>query len=105
MIALLKFLMKNKVRKEMKMSKWKNVQTGDTFDSRGEAFDDIFDNISPSDVIYHIIETAEEKDLVAALDGKTPDFYTYNLMGFAEKQCDKYIVEIPDEEEEDTEEN
>ena len=52
------------------MSKWKNLQTGDIFDSRGEAFDDIFDNISPSDVIYHIIETAEEKDLVAALDGK-----------------------------------
>ena len=105
MIVLLKFLMKNKVRKEMKMSKWKNVQTGDTFDSRGEAFDDIFDNISPSDIIYYIIETAEEKDLVAALDGKKPDFYTYNLMGFAEKQCDKYIAEIPDEEEENTEEN
>ena len=87
------------------MSKWKNLQTGDIFDSRGEAFDDIFDNISPSDVIYYIIETAEEKDLVAALDGKKPDFYTYNLMGFADKQCDKYIVEIPDEEEEDTEEN
>lgn len=78
------------------MNKWKNLQTGDIFDSLGEAFDDIFDNISPSDVIYHIIETAEEKDLVAALDGKKPDFYTYNLMGFAEKQCDKYIVEIPD---------
>ena len=87
------------------MSKWKNLKTGDIFDSRGQAFDDIFDNISPSDVIYHIIETAEEKDLVAALDGKKPDFYTYNLMGFAEKQCDKYIVEIPDEEEEDTEED
>ena len=87
------------------MSKWRNEQTGDIFDSRGEAFDDIFDNISPSDVIYYIIETAEEKDLVAALDGKIPDFYTDYLMGIAEKQCDDYIVEIPDEEEEDTEEN
>lgn len=87
------------------MSKWKNLQTDDIFDSRGEAFDDIFDNISPSDVIYHIIETAEEKDLVAALDGKIPDFYTDNLMKLADKQCNKYIVEIPDEEEEDTEEN
>ena len=87
------------------MSKWKKLQTGDIFDSRGEAFDNIFDNISPSDVIYYIIETAEEKDLVAALDGKTPDFYTDNLMKFAEEQCNKYIVEIPDEEEEDMEEN
>lgn len=87
------------------MSKWKNLQTGEIFDSRGQAFDDIFDNVSPSDVIYHIIETAEEKDLVAALDGKIPDFYTCNLMEFAEKQCNEYIVEIPDEEEEDTEEN
>lgn len=83
------------------MSKWKNLQTDEIFDSRGEAFDDIFDNISPSDVIYHIIETTEEKDLVAALDGEIPDFYTYNLMGFAEKQCNKYVVEIPDEEEEE----
>lgn len=87
------------------MSKWKNLQTGDIFDSRGVAFDDIFDNVSPSDVIYYIIETAEEKDLVAALDGKIPDFYTDNLMKFAEKLCADYIVEIPDEEEEDTEEN
>lgn len=87
------------------MSKWKNMQTGEIFNSRGEAFDNIFDNISPSDVIYYIIETAEEKDLVAALDGKTPDFYTDNLMKLAEKQCNDYIVEIPDEEEENMEEN
>lgn len=87
------------------MSKWKNLQTGDIFDSRGEAFDDIFDNVSPSDVIYHIIETAEEKDLVAALDGKIPDFYTNNLMKLADKQCADYIVEISDEEEENMEEN
>ena len=87
------------------MSKWKNLQTGEIFDSRGEAFDDIFDNISPSDVIYYIIETAEEKDLVAALEGKKPDFYTDNLMKLSDKQCVDYIVEIPDEEEENTEEN
>ena len=87
------------------MSKWKNLQTGDIFDSRGEAFDNIFDNISPSDVIYHIIETAEEKDLVAALEGKKPDFYTDNLMKLVNKQCADYIVEIPDEEEENTEED
>lgn len=88
------------------MSKWKNLETGDIFDSRGEAFDDIFDNISPSDVIYHIIETEEEKDLVAALDGKKPDFYTDKFMELAERRCDEYIVEIPDEEEEeDTEED
>lgn len=87
------------------MSKWKNLQTGDIFNSRGEAFDDIFDNVSPSDVIYYIIETAEEEDLIAALNGKIPDFYTDKLMEFAEKQCNKYIVEIPDEEEENTEEN
>ena len=90
------------------MSKWKNLQTGDIFGSRGEAFDDIFDNISPSDVIYYIIETAEEKDLVAALEGKKPDFYTDNLMKLADKQCANRIVEISveeEEEEEDTEEN
>lgn len=87
------------------MSKWKNLKTGDIFDSRGEAFDDIFDNVSPSDVIYHIIETAEEKDLVSALDGKKPYFYTDNLMKLADKQCADYIVEIPDEEKEDMEEN
>lgn len=87
------------------MSKWKNLQTGEIFDSRGEAFDDIFDNVSPSDVIYHIIETAEEKDLVAALNGKKPDFYTYKLMELADKQCSDCLIEIPDEEEENTEEN
>ena len=87
------------------MSKWKNLQTGEIFDSRDEAFDDIFDNVSPADVIYYIIETAEKKDLVAALKGKKPDFYTDNLMKLADKQCADYIVEIPDEEGEDTEEN
>ena len=83
------------------MSKWKNLQTGDIFDSRGEAFDDIFDNVSPSDVIYHIIETAEEKDLVAALNGNKPNFYTDKLMEFADKQCDDYIYEIFETEEEE----
>ena len=87
------------------MSKWKNLETGDIFDSYDAAYDDIFDNLSPLDVICSIFENTEEEDLIAALDGKKPDFYTYNLMGFAEKQCDEYIVEIPDEEEENTEEN
>lgn len=88
------------------MSKWKNLETGEIFDSRGQAFDDIFDNVSPSDVIYHIIETAEEKDLVAALNGNKPDFYTDKFMELAEKQCADYIVEIlEDDEEEDMEGN
>lgn len=86
------------------MSKWENLETGDIFDSYDAAYDDIFDNISPLDVICSIFENTEEEDLIAALDGKTPDFYTYNLMGFAKKQCDKYIVEIPDNTE-DKEEN
>lgn len=87
------------------MSKWKNLETGDIFDSYDAAYDDIFDNLSPLDVICSIFEDTEEEDLIAALNGKTPDFYTYNFMEFAEKQCNKYVVEIPDEEEENMEEN
>lgn len=85
------------------MSKWKNLQTGDIFDSYDAAYDDIFDNLSPLDIICSIFEDTEEEDLIAALNGKTPDFYTNSLMEFARKQFDEYIVKIP--EEENTEEN
>lgn len=36
------------------MSKWKNLQTGDIFDSYDAAYDDIFDNLSPLDIICSI---------------------------------------------------
>lgn len=87
------------------MSKWKNLQTNNTFNSCEEACDEIYDNLSLEDVIEHIMETSDSYDVIAALNGNKPDFYTNKFMELADRQCADYIVEIPDEEEEDTEEN
>lgn len=86
------------------MSKWENLETGNTFDSYEKACDDVYDNLSPSDVFDYIIETVDESDIIAALDGKKPDFYTNKFMELAEKQCDEYIVEILEDEEDEEEE-
>lgn len=83
------------------MSKWLNEEHGGMFYSYEEACDDIYDNLSPLSVIDYIIETTEEEDLIAALDGKKPDFYTDKFMEVAEKRCADYIVEILETEEEE----
>ena len=87
------------------MSKWKNLETGNTFGSYEEVCDEIYDNLLFDDVIEYIMETSDDYDVIAALNGNKPDFYTDKFMELADRQCADYIVEIPDEEEEDTEEN
>lgn len=87
------------------MSKWKDTVFDDIYDSYEEAFDDFCENLSPYEVFDYILNTAREGDIVAALNGKKPDFYTYKLMELADKQCTDSLVEILDEEEENTEED
>lgn len=86
------------------MSKWKDTVVNDIYDSYEEAFDDFCENLSPYEVFDYILNTAREGDIIAALNGKKPDFYTYKLMELADKQCSDCLVEIPDEEG-NTEEN
>ena len=87
------------------MSKWKDTAFDDIYDSYEEALDDFCENLSPYEVFDYILNTAREGDIIAALNGKKPDFYTYKLMELADKECNDCLVEIPDEEEEDTEKN
>ena len=80
------------------MSKWKDTVYDDIYDSYEEAFDDFCENLSPYEVFDYILNTAREGDIIAALNGKKPDFYTYKLMKLADEQCTDSLVEIPDEE-------
>lgn len=80
------------------MSKWKDTAYDDIYDSYEEAFDDFCESLSPYEVFDYILNTAREGDIVAALNGKKPDFYTYKLMELADKECSDSLVEIPDEE-------
>lgn len=82
------------------MSKWKDTVFNDIYDSYEEAFDDFCESFSPYEVFDYIIDTAREDDIVAALNGKKPDFYTEKLMELADKQCTDCLVEIPEDEEE-----
>ena len=79
------------------MSKWKDTAFDDIYDSYEEALDDFCENLSPYEVFDYILNTAGEGDIIAALNGKKPDFYTYKLMELADKECSDYLVEIPDE--------
>lgn len=83
------------------MSKWLNENNDCTFDSYEEACDNVSDELYPSDVINYIIDTTDEKDIIAALDGNKPNFYTDKFMELAEKQCADYIYEILETEEEE----
>ena len=80
------------------MSKWKDTVYDDIYDSYEEAFDDFCENLSPYEVFDYILNTAREDDIVAALNGKKSDFYTYKLQELAYKECTDCLVEIPDEE-------
>lgn len=83
------------------MSKWCNTVYGDIYDSYEEAFDDICESSSPYEVFDYIINTAREDDIIAALDGNKPNFYTDKFMEFVEKECADYIYEILETEEEE----
>ena len=82
------------------MSKWKDTAFDDIYDSYEEALDDFCENLSPYEVFDYILKTAGEGDIIAALNGKKPDFYTYKLMELADKECNDCLVEIPEDEEE-----
>lgn len=82
------------------MSKWMDTESDDIYDSYEEAFDEFCESLSPYEVFDYILNTAREGDIVAALNGKKPDFYTYKLKELAYKQCTDYLVEIPEDEEE-----
>ena len=79
------------------MSKWKDTAFDDIYDSYEEALDDFCESLSPYEVFDYILNTAGEGDIIAALNGKKPDFYTYKLMELADKECNDCLVEIPDE--------
>ena len=79
------------------MSKWKDTAFDDIYDSYEEALDDFCENLSPYEVFDYILNTAGEGDIIAALNGKKPDLYTYKLMERADKECSDCLVEIPDE--------
>ena len=81
------------------MSKWKDTVFDDIYDSYEEAFDDFCENLSPYEVFDYILHTAREGDIVAALNGKKPDFYTYKLKELADKECSDCLIEIPEDEE------
>ena len=82
------------------MSKWKDTIYDDIYDSYEEALNDFCENLSPYEVFDYILNTAREGDIIAALNGKKPDFYTYKLMELADKECTDCLVEIHEDEEE-----
>ena len=82
------------------MSKWKDTAFDDIYDSYEEALNDFRESLSPYEVFDYILNTAGEGDIIAALNGKKPDFYTYKLMELADKECTDCLVEIHEDEEE-----
>lgn len=76
------------------MSKWTNTETNDIFDTYEEACDDIYDCLTPDDVLDYIFETCEQSEIIQALNGDKPDFYTDKFCELADKYCGEQIEEI-----------
>ena len=77
------------------MSKWKNLQTGNIFDSYEEARNEVSNYISEDDVCDFILENIEAEVLVPALNEDIPSYYQKMRGKLTDKQCIDYLVEIP----------